>query len=74
MKKNKKPGLYYYVFGAQVAIIILASIFLGNQLDKIFKTTNAPFMVAAQITPQMLYLMLHGRKSGPSRRKLSTQR
>ena len=49
MKKSKKPGLYYYVFGAQVAIIIMASIFFGNQLDRLFKTTNAPFMVALAI-------------------------
>ena len=49
MKKNKEPGFHYYVFGAQVAVTILASIFLGNQLDKLFKTTNAPFMVGLAI-------------------------
>jgi hypothetical protein len=49
MKKNKKPAFYYYIFGAQVAITILASIFLGNQLDKFFKTTNAPFTVGLAI-------------------------
>ena len=49
MKKNKKPGFYYYVFGAQIAIIILASVFLGNQLDKLFKTTNAPFVASLAI-------------------------
>jgi len=50
MKKNKKHGYYYYTLGAQVAFIILASIFLGNQLDKIFKTTHAPFTVGLAIT------------------------
>ena len=49
MKKNKKPSFYYYVLGAQVAIIILASVFLGDQLDKFFKTTNAPFVASLAI-------------------------
>jgi low temperature requirement protein LtrA len=49
MKKNNLPVFYYYTFGAQVALTILASVLLGHQLDKWFKTTNSPFMVALAI-------------------------
>jgi len=57
MKKNNKPMFIYYAIGAQIAITIIASVFIGFQLDKVFKTSHAPFTIMTSIVAILFSLI-----------------
>lgn len=47
----------YYAIGAQIAITIIASVFIGFQLDKFFKTSHAPFTIMTSIVAILFSLI-----------------